>query len=79
MTDMKEFQEIKMILVRNDDWLRIFRKRGFYLSEEFPIVTLQVPWDFRNMEEKDIDKLKEYIKKELSKTELRREDESEVY
>jgi hypothetical protein len=79
MTDMKEFQEINMILVRNDDWLRIFRKRGFYLSEEFPVVTLQVPWDFRNMEEKDIDKLKEYIKKELSKTELKREDESEVY
>jgi hypothetical protein len=79
MTDIEEFKEIQITLIRNDDWLRIFKKRGFYLSEEFPIVTLQLPWDFKNMEEKDIDNLKDYIKAELQKTELRREDESDVY
>ena len=79
MTDIEEFQEIQITLIRNDDWLRIFRKRGIILSEEFPIVTLQLPYSFRKMEEKDIDNLKEFIKDELLKTELRREDESDVY
>ena len=75
LVDLEEFQEIELRLVRNDDWLRVFRKRGFYLSENFPLITLKLPYGFTRMEEKDIDKLKEHIKSELSKTELEEEEQ----
>ena len=74
LVDLEEFQEIQLSLVRNEDWLRIFGKRGIYLSEEFPLLTLRLPYGFTRMEEKDIDKLKEHIKSELVKTELEEEE-----
>lgn len=74
MTDVEEFQEIRITIHRNSDWLHIFERRGFYLSKEFPLITLQLPHSFKRMEEKDIDNLKEFIKKELMKTELELEE-----
>lgn len=70
MTDIEEFQEIQITLIRNDDWLRVFRKRGFFLSEEFPLLVLKIPFGFTQMEEDDIENLKVFLKSELAKTEL---------
>jgi hypothetical protein len=65
---VEEFKEIKITLIRNDEWLKVLQKRGFYLSEEFPLLTLKLPFEFVQMEEKDIDKLIVYLKAELFKT-----------
>lgn len=75
MTDVEEFQEIEVRLVRNDDWLRVLRSRGMYLSEDFPLLKLKLPFGFTRMTEKDIEKLQEHLKTELAKTELELEDE----
>jgi hypothetical protein len=65
---VEEFKEIKITLIRNDEWLEVLQKRGFYLSEEFPLLTLKLPFGFARMEEKDINKLIIYLKAELFKT-----------
>lgn len=75
LVDLEEFQKIEIKLIRNEDWLRIFEKRGFYLSEDFILMTLKLPYQFTHMDEKDIDKLKEYIRSEIEQTTLEEEEQ----
>jgi hypothetical protein len=74
MTDLEEFQEIRIILIRDPDYLNIARRFGHSLQPDCHILTLKLPFGFTRMEEKNIDKLKEHLKAELAKTELELEE-----
>lgn len=57
----KEFSHLEVRLVRNSRWLRQFEKRGFYLSESFPVAVFELPKVFENMSEKDLDVFRDFI------------------
>ena len=61
MTEEVEFSHIEIRIVRNPKWLEKFEKKGFFLSEFFPIGELWLPSRFWNMTEKDIDSFKAWL------------------
>lgn len=62
MTEPKEFTHIEVRAVRNPEWLKQFSKHGFYLSEDFPLGEFELPPNYENMTEDDIDSLRKNIK-----------------
>jgi hypothetical protein len=65
---VKEFDHIEITLVRNPDWLKIREKKGFFLSEDFPLGEYKLPIDFESMTESDIDRLIAYLKDKIKLT-----------
>ena len=61
LSEEKEFSHIEVRLVRNEKWLEPHEKRGFFLSEDFPLGEFYLPSRFWDMTEADIDKLKEWL------------------
>jgi hypothetical protein len=59
---MNEFSHIEINVIRNPDWLKEREKKGFFLSESFPLGEYKLPPGFESMKEQDIDRLIEALK-----------------
>lgn len=60
-----EFSHIEVRLVRNPDWLKSHEKRGFFLSENLPIIDLAIPTQFQNMCEADYGELVNWFVRQI--------------
>jgi len=58
----REFLYIEVRAVRNPEWLKQFEKRGFFLSEYFPLEDYELPDSFENITEGELDTLKQWVR-----------------
>ena len=56
-----EFSHIEVRVVRNPEWLEPYEKSGWFLSEDFPIASFELPPRFFDMNEGGLDKFKEWF------------------
>jgi len=68
MTEPDEFDMICVVIERNPEWLKRHEKRGFLLSPQLYLKTVDVPEFIRT--ERDLDKVVVHLKiKEKAKSE----------
>jgi hypothetical protein len=63
---MNEFTHIEINVIRNPEWLKVREKKGFFLSESFPLGEYTLPPGFESMNEQDIDRLIEALKSHVT-------------
>ena len=56
-----EFSHIEIRVIRNPKWLEPHEKRGWFLSEEFPIADFELPPRFMDMDEDGLDDFKKWF------------------
>ena len=58
----KEFEDLELVINRNEKWLKPHEKRGFFLSDKLYIQSFKLPKELDYLTEDDIPLLRAIVK-----------------